>query len=588
MQIKLSSHQPTLYLYSRVSTEKQTGENKFGLERQQGADKVNKTIQKFPLFPVIEFADPGLSAYKKEHLNKGKLGKFVELASAGKIAAGSILAMEKIDRFSRLGLTEATNIATHLLHIGIRIYTWEDNELYDKDDLPQAIKLALKLQGAVDYSTTISTNVIRSTEARIKGFTDGRRDDDKNRLAVNGVGSHVWWIDTRSGYIKKHDVYWDIARDIVSWILEGYGHQKIAEKLHEAGHIPPHKRKKWGVNLISRFHLGGQIIGHRNLTLDGVEYVHKNYYPALVTPQEYKRILEVKQRNRSGRNGKKTRVGLFVGFKKLRCGKCGRTINTFISKSGQPGETQRYKCAGIDDATIKCHSSTIEGKIFETALIQLVGAIVAIPPKKELGFQVVELEQELKKTIQDMQDYEQLMFSANSASRLNMMERLNQLGNRKLQQEKELDSLKTVPVADPFAINNIPSNIINYHLTEDRVLWRENFYSHIKAITAKISPKFVDFKIELYNGNVIHTAMIDNKYLIQNGDAHFDMFHCSDEFGGASAYATASRWVGEDRNGKTIELINVDSDVLVGRKYPPDLLHNIAIRARAGEDLFLN
>lgn len=549
---------PTLYLYSRVSTEKQTADEKSGLGRQQESKKVDETKERFSTMPVIAFADAGLSAYKKDHLNKGQLGKFVELVNTGKIANGSVLAMEKIDRFSRLGLTEAQNIATQLLHVGIKIFTWEDRELYTKDDLPQAIKMALKLEGATDYSKNLSINVVGSALKRLKEFQEGKVDNEGSPIAINGVGSHAWWIDTSSGYVKQHAYYWPIAREIVGWILAGLGHQKIREKLNEAGYVPPRKKKSWGMNLVTRFHLDDKILGTRELTLDGNKYVLRNYYPPLVTIVEYEKIKDIKKRNRSGRNGKKKNAGLFVGFKKLRCGKCGRTINTFISKSGQPNETMRYKCAGKYDEKIGCDTSTVDGKFLETALIKMLGTIIAEPPKAEQSHMIADLEARLKSTEADLDDYTVLVKKSNSATRILMMEELNRIGEEKLKIEGEIQALKNVPVVDPLSINNIESTVIDYTKTDSRISWREQFYSHIKDIRVILSKGFMDILVELYNGNIVRCGVIDNKFLVHYGDYYFDAYHKNGEQGGVEAYDAAVNWFGIDKRGNEIHLIDAD------------------------------
>jgi len=585
---------PTLYLYSRVSTEKQTVDGKYGLKRQQDSPDVIKTKERYSNLPVVELEDPGLSAYKGIHLSKGELGKLVKCIDDGEVAKGSIIAVEKIDRISRLNLTKAQSIISRILESGVRIYTWTDKEEYCEDDLPQAIKMLLLLEGAKEYSKNISLNVVGTALTKIKEFYEGKTDDNGNTIAINGLGSNAWWVDTTTGYVKKHDYYWPIAREIVGWILEGFGQQRIAEKLHESGYTPPRKKDKWGINLITRFHLNEAILGHKTIKLkgeiyNGAEYRLENYYPKIVTPEEYEQILEIKKRNRSGRNGKKSRVGLFVGFKKLRCGNCGRTINTFISKSKQVAETQRYKCAGKDDATIKCQTATVEGKIFETALIKLVGTIASLPTKKDTRAEALMLEHKIKKLDDDIVDIENRLFDAHPSIRDSIMKRLNGLAEDKLSFLSELNKLKTVPVTDPLTINNIPNNVIDYTQTEARMEWRENFYSHIQSITTKISNKYIDLDIELYNGNRIKAGILQNKYILFYDDSNFETFHNKkhESFGGVQANQASNNWFGIDRRKNIVQLTNLD-DVFVSesREWLPHFIKMIE-RVNKGEDIFL-
>ena len=63
-------------------------------------------------------------------------------------------------------------------------------------------------------------------------------------LAVNGYGSNAWWIDTTSGYVKPHKLYWAIAREIIDLNLQGWGWQKIAKLFNKKGYLPPRADSK--------------------------------------------------------------------------------------------------------------------------------------------------------------------------------------------------------------------------------------------------------------------------------------------------------------------------------------------------------
>jgi DNA invertase Pin-like site-specific DNA recombinase len=73
----MESSIPTLYIYSRVSTIKQTLHNKTGLQRQNHSSSINDTLNKFQGFPIVKLNDAGLSAMKGDNIDKGELGVFI-------------------------------------------------------------------------------------------------------------------------------------------------------------------------------------------------------------------------------------------------------------------------------------------------------------------------------------------------------------------------------------------------------------------------------------------------------------------------------------------------------------------------------
>jgi hypothetical protein len=342
------------------------------------------------------------------------------------------------------------------------------------------------------------------------------------------------------------------------------------------------------MNLITRFHLDDKIIGTRELKLDGNKYILRDYYPQLVTIKEFEKIKAIKKRNRSGRNGKKKNAGLFVGFKKLRCGKCGRTINTFISKSGKPNETMRYRCAGMYDEKKRCDSSTVDGKFLETALIKLVGTVIAEPAKVDQSHLLADLEARLKSTETDLIDYAKLLDAANSAVKMTMMEKLNEIGERKLQIESEIQAIKNVPVSDPLSINKIESSVIDYTRTESRVMWREQFYSHIKAIKVNLNKGFVDIQVELYNGNTVKGCVVNNKYLVHYDDSYFNSYHQNDDCGQAKGYGAATSWTGTDKRGNKVELLDIDEHFIEHSNSFVPSIQKVIANALKGESIFLD
>lgn len=160
--MNLMSSAPTLYLYSRVSTEKQAAGNKTGVQRQTEGALVEATKAKYSSMPVVHMSDNGMSASKGENIEHGRLGDFIELCRSGQIAPGSVLAMENIDRFSRLALTRASEYLTCVLAANVFVYTWIDGAVYQKIiwHLPFSHLLNLKVVMIIQISFLLELLVL--------------------------------------------------------------------------------------------------------------------------------------------------------------------------------------------------------------------------------------------------------------------------------------------------------------------------------------------------------------------------------------------------------------------------------------------
>src|SRR5215469_12581763 len=62
--------------------------------------------------------DEGLSAFKGEHLSRGKLGTFLRAADKGRYR-GHALVIEQLDRLSRLGITETSDLLRRIVKAGL-------------------------------------------------------------------------------------------------------------------------------------------------------------------------------------------------------------------------------------------------------------------------------------------------------------------------------------------------------------------------------------------------------------------------------------------------------------------------------------
>jgi DNA invertase Pin-like site-specific DNA recombinase len=144
----------------------------------------------------------GVSAFKGEHIRKGPLGKFIRLVDAGKVAPGSWLIVEEIDRFTRQIHDKAYDSALHLMRADITIATMMDGEIYDlagiNGSLEKRLKLMLRLDAAHEYSAKLSNRITSVWEGRREAMRAGRGK------ATNACAGWLKAVDGKFYEIPEH------------------------------------------------------------------------------------------------------------------------------------------------------------------------------------------------------------------------------------------------------------------------------------------------------------------------------------------------------------------------------------------------
>ena len=100
--------------YVRWSSDDQAAGN--SLERQTA--NITAYCERNGLELTQTLIDDGLSAYKGEHLQKGKLGRFMTAVDKGRYRDHALV-VEALDRLSRAGISESTALVARLLKGGV-------------------------------------------------------------------------------------------------------------------------------------------------------------------------------------------------------------------------------------------------------------------------------------------------------------------------------------------------------------------------------------------------------------------------------------------------------------------------------------
>jgi len=104
------------YSYNRVSSEEQLKGG--GISRQLDLAKTYCKDKGYILDESTIYLDEGVSAYKNANVETGKLGVILELIKTGRIAKGSVLIVESLDRLQRTEATEAMSLFLQIVNAG--------------------------------------------------------------------------------------------------------------------------------------------------------------------------------------------------------------------------------------------------------------------------------------------------------------------------------------------------------------------------------------------------------------------------------------------------------------------------------------
>lgn len=316
-----------LYGYHRKSAELQeTGHSDI---RQWEAIQRIAEEEKLPIDDTLQVGEvKHCSAFRGRNWTKGNLGRFVTLVRQHVIAKGSVLAIERPSRLSRMPWEDAVEHIKTLLRLGIIIRILEPSMRLTKDNLkdlhvgcPLVIMLMLAHQESLEKSQMVGAAVRhRLNRAREHGECHGLRApgwllpikkphplDDRRKVTVG-------WepIPERVRIIRRiHELCW-----------EGNGWRKIISILESENIAYWRQGGRWIVTAI-QYHLHTRALVGERTGKTRNSYVAPPAgpgwapYPPILSEEEYQRTqASLRTRPRvSPRKHAKT-INLFVGIAK--------------------------------------------------------------------------------------------------------------------------------------------------------------------------------------------------------------------------------------------------------------------------------
>lgn len=287
----------TAYLYARFSTAGQTDGD--SLRRQTDLGRRWCEANGYTLDE--SYRDEGTSGFKGKHRKEGALSRFLEAVRAGTIPAGAVLLVENIDRLSRESSWDFLGLLLELVNAGVRVVQLDTGEVLDRGTSTFALMQTLLSQfRGHDESARKSRMIGASWEQW--------RQSGKSRGKPTKPGPVPFWLDRQDdGYaLNAHAA---VVREVFRLAGDGWGTLRIQRELRRREVKVITKNTSDGI--LSTPYLGAILTNPvaygRDEDLD-----RDDYYPAVVSREEFFRVQAVKKTLRKGTARDRSQVRLLA------------------------------------------------------------------------------------------------------------------------------------------------------------------------------------------------------------------------------------------------------------------------------------
>jgi len=326
------------YSYIRFSSARQASGD--SLRRQLAA--AEEYCEKHGLdLDSSSYRDLGVSAYDKSNFEKGALASFLQAIKDGKVAPGTTLIIEALDRLTRAEVPTALHLLNELCKAGIRVVTLEDEQIYDADSIQDTVRV-------------ISSVVLMSRahdESRLK--SKRVRDHFKKRLKAGEYVGHTWpvWLKkTGPAHFEPIPERVAVVQRLFDLTAKGHGCVDLTRRANEEGWPSLSQRKKpsgWHHANILKLLRNRAVLGEYQPTVAdktgpgrGPAGMPVQMFPPVITPELFQRVqTAIASRANSPRRRSLNYLNVFQGM--LLCGHCGAGL-LGKNKSNSTGRVHRY------------------------------------------------------------------------------------------------------------------------------------------------------------------------------------------------------------------------------------------------------
>ncbi|KAF2393127.1 recombinase family protein [Pseudomonas frederiksbergensis] len=270
---------------------------------------------------TLTLKDEGLSAYHQRHVKQGALGVFLRAIEDGRIASGSVLVVEGLDRLSRAEPLHAQAQLAQIINAGITVVTASDGREYNRAGLKaQPMDLVYSLLVMIrahEESDTKSKRVKAAIRRQCEGWVSG-----SFRGVIRNGKDPQWVRLTAEGWELIPERVAAVKRALELYRL-GLGAGRAANIMHEEG-FQLTEGGISGLQIYRTIKLPA-LRGVKRLSLEGEDYELEEYYPRVLSDAEWSDLQHLAGQ-RLRRRGAGEIPGIITGVGLAYCGYCGTAL----------------------------------------------------------------------------------------------------------------------------------------------------------------------------------------------------------------------------------------------------------------------
>lgn len=287
------------YSYIRFSSSGQrTGSS---VERQ--VDWAKKLCERrgISLDDTLSIADPGVSAFRGKNRKTGGLAVFLEACRQGRIARGSFLLVESLDRLSREHPLGGFELVKELLSdFGVVILTAFPEQEYSLANYDRTCWLM-----QAEFSRAYSESLAKSERSK---FNWQKR---RERAGEHAVSTKLpAWLTMKAGKVVVDKDKAATVRKVFDLAAKGFGQVSIAKRLNAEGVPVVGKSTCWHDSYVYRLLTSRAVLGEfqPKWREDGVGYVPvgeviKDHFPRVIADDLWSKC-RAGLRTRKGQKGR--------------------------------------------------------------------------------------------------------------------------------------------------------------------------------------------------------------------------------------------------------------------------------------------
>lgn len=355
---------PKIWPYIRFSSEEQRKGD--SLRRQQDlidsfAARPEIVAEGAVIDTSLDLNDLGISGYTGKNILKGRFKAFLDAVDSGVVKRGDYLAVEALNRVTRLDPMESLPILLDLMKKGIKIAITADSQVYRQGgDITQLYIALGELQRGFNESKEKARRVREAwSKKKVRASETGEVATSRLPLWLRSVKK------TENGIVKR---IIEVIPDRVEVVKEIYrlsdnniGAIATARLLTEKG-IPTFTRENarknanygdfWQPSYIKKVLENRAVMGYyQPMTWEELEDHRRrrinhgpdipNYFPQIISPELFRRVQEKRKGRGQAGQGNKGKKFSNLFTKLAHCSKCGATA-THINKGPNKRKGGKY------------------------------------------------------------------------------------------------------------------------------------------------------------------------------------------------------------------------------------------------------